>query len=73
MFSFLSQGNMKGSASMTTMDVRMEALVRGNDGAMLGRVWAMLLVKATRNAWPTVLPACSTSTARRLSQRHEKP
>jgi hypothetical protein len=40
---------MKGSANMTTMDVRMEALVRGNDGATLGRVWAMLLVKWERD------------------------
>lgn len=30
---------------MATMDVRMEALVSGNDGATLGRVWAMLLAK----------------------------
>lgn len=63
---------MKGSANMTTMDLRMEALVRGNDGATLGRVWVMLVVKATRNAWPTVMLVRSTSTARLLSQGHEK-
>ena len=34
---------------MTTMDVRMEALVRGNDDATLGRVWAMLMVKWERD------------------------
>lgn len=63
---------MKGSANMTTMDLRMEALVRGNDGATLGRVWVMLVVKATRNAWPTVMLVRSTSTALCLSQGHEK-
>jgi hypothetical protein len=39
----------KGAAIMATMDVRMEALVRGNDGATLGRVWAMLVVKQERD------------------------
>lgn len=33
---------------MATMEVRMEALVSGNDGATLGRVWAMLLVRRAR-------------------------
>ena len=34
---------------MATMDVRMEALVCGNDGLALGRVWAMLLVEQGRD------------------------
>ncbi|MDP9374579.1 MAG: hypothetical protein M3Q65_19445 [Chloroflexota bacterium] len=34
---------------MATMDVRMEATVRGTDGETLGRVWAMLIAKRDRD------------------------
>lgn len=34
---------------MATADVRMEAVVRGSDGEMLGRVWAMLIGKQGRD------------------------
>jgi hypothetical protein len=34
---------------MAMMDVRMEALVCGSDGATLGRVWAMVLVEQGRD------------------------
>lgn len=34
---------------MATADVRMEAVVRGSDGEMLGRVWAMLVGKEGRD------------------------
>lgn len=34
---------------MATLDVRMEALVRGSDGETLGRIWAMLLAKQGRD------------------------
>lgn len=34
---------------MGTLDVRMEALVRGSDGGTLGRVWAMLVAKQGRD------------------------
>lgn len=34
---------------MAMMDVRMEALVCGSDGATLGRIWAMVLVEQGRD------------------------
>ena len=34
---------------MATMDLRMEATVRGSDGETLGRVWAMLLAREGRD------------------------
>lgn len=34
---------------MATADVRMEAVVRGSDGEVLGRVWAMLVGKQDRD------------------------
>ena len=40
---------------MATADVRMEATVRCNDGAVLGRVWAMLLAKRERDYYLTHL------------------